>query len=312
MRILVFGAGAIGSVVGGFLSRSSNEVILYGRARRLSSVKRNGLKVTGILGRHTFKHFKLCTKLSKLSCFLRAFDLVLLTVKSFDTRRAARELKPLIGPHTLVCSLQNGLGNIETLHEFFPKRQVLAGRVIFGSELKRDRANVTVWGGDVLIGETQSLNMTSRVGELAKLFTRAGIRSKPVRDIRTHLWGKVIYNCSLNPLASLLGVHYGELLEHPETRLIMRAIVGECYAVAKRARIRLTPKTPAAYEKLLFRRLIPATYHHHPSMLYDLKRSRKTEIDVLNGAVCRLGKRFGVKTPVNQFVTQLVKRKTQI
>ncbi|PIQ85680.1 MAG: 2-dehydropantoate 2-reductase [Candidatus Omnitrophica bacterium CG11_big_fil_rev_8_21_14_0_20_45_26] len=307
MTILVFGSGAIGSAFGGFLLRAGHRVILYGRARHLSRVKKHGLRVSGIWGRHCFKGLQVVTNLAGLKQLNIRYDLMLLTVKAFDTFQAARQAKSVIQAKTLVCSLQNGLGNIEALHRVFPKRQVIAGRVIFGVELHPGEIKITVWGGDVLVGETAMKRLTSRVKQLAVLFSKAGIRSQAVSDIRQHIWGKVIYNCALNPLASLLHVHYGALLEKPMTRDMMKQVVQECYAVAKKGRLNLKPRKAADYERLLFRRLIPDTYYHHPSMLFDLERNRPTEIEALNGAICHLGKRRRVPTPMNGLIYNLMR-----
>lgn len=306
MKILIFGTGAMGSAFGGFLSRSDHEIYLYGRPWHLNAIRRRGLKVTGIWGHHTFRKFKLVTDFTILER-TKPYDLILLTVKSFDTEKAARELRRIVSPKTLLVTIQNGLGNIETLHRFFPKKQVLAARVIFGVEIWPGKIKITVSADRVLVGETALRKVTPRVRALASLFTNSGIKARTVADIRKPLWAKVIYNAALNPLASLLGVHYGALLEIPVTRELMKQIVDEIYQTAARLGLRLEPKTAKAYTKLLFERLTPATYDHHPSMLQDLLKGNRTEIDAMNGAIVRLGARAGIRTPINQLITSLVK-----
>jgi len=106
-----------------------------------------------------------------------------------------------------------------------------------------------------------------------------------------------------------LEVHYGALLENAHTRLLMKKIVAEIYRVVRRQRVKLLQRTDADYTELLFKKLIPATYAHHPSMLQDFRRGRRTEIDALNGAVCRLGRKLGIHTPVNEILTDLIKAK---
>ncbi len=309
MNILVFGAGAIGSAFGGFLSKTEHTVVLYGRSWHLERVRRSGLWVSGLLGRHTFKRLIVYTKLRELIESGLKFDLVLLSVKSFDTGTACQELCRLATKESIVVALQNGLGNIEILHRYFSKRQVLAARVIFGVELVPGKIKITVWADDVLIGETANRKLTPRICELASLFSSVGLKSKPVRDIRQAIWAKVIYNCSLNPLASLLKVHYGALLGNEGTRAFMVQIVKEAYAVAKKMRIPLLPSAAEDYVRLLFRRLIPVTYNHHPSMLQDLLRGRRTEIESLNGTIWRYAEKIGVKVPANELLTRLIRMK---
>lgn len=309
MNILVFGAGAVGSTFGGFLSRTEHRVCLYGRPWHLSKVKKRGLRMNGIWGRHLFRAFVLFSDLLTLQKSGLRFGLVLLTVKSTDTGKACRELRKICSKDTVILSLQNGLGNVECLHRHFPKKQVLAGRVIFGAVIKPGKVTVTVSADDVCVGETYGRRITPRVRSIAGLFSKAGIRTRAVPDIRQYLWGKVLYNCALNPLASLLEVHYGALLENESTRILMGEIVKEIYRVARKQKIRLLEKTPEAYRRLLFRKLIPFTYAHHPSMLQDFLRKRPTEIEALNGAICRMGSSFGVPVPVNFALTELVKAK---
>ncbi len=212
----------------------------------------------------------------------------------------------------MVVSLQNGLGNIETLHRYFPKKQVLAGRVIFGVDLSRGKIKITVWGGDVLVGETDQKNVTSRATQLAKLFSSTGIKSKAVPNVQKWLWAKAIYNCALNPLASLFNTHYGALLEAGYTREIMETIVRECYQVATAWNIHLEPKSAQSYIKLLFGKLIPDTYDHRPSMLADLKRGKRTEIRYLNGAIVRMGTQKRVSVFVNEWIVSLIQIKESL
>ncbi|HPW77560.1 MAG TPA: 2-dehydropantoate 2-reductase, partial [Candidatus Omnitrophota bacterium] len=133
MKILVFGAGAIGSAFGGFLS-GRHDVTLLGRKPHIDAIRRRGLKVTGIWGRHTFRFRELVTDIRSLDRS-QPFDLILCAVKSHGTSRAAGLIQKIMTPSTCVVSLQNGLGNIESLCEKIPVKQVLAGRVIFGVEL---------------------------------------------------------------------------------------------------------------------------------------------------------------------------------
>jgi len=162
------------------------------------------------------------------------------------------------------------------------------------------------------VGETVKRTVTPRVKRLAVLFSKAGIATVPCSGIDSLLWKKVAYNCALNPLASLLKTHYGFLGENEITRLIMDEVVGEIYDVAKAAGIRMKPAAAGPYLKLFYGKLLPRTYHHHPSMLQDLNRGRTTEIDALNGAIVGLGRKYRVPTPVNRRLTELIKQEERL
>jgi len=301
---LVIGAGAIGSVVGGLLARSGEKVWLLGRPWHLDVIRRDGLQIRGILGEHRVTHCELAVDPQQLSG--KSWDVILVTVKSYDTLRAADQLSVLLTPQTRVVSLQNGLGNWEALGARVPRQQMIGGRVIFGVELEPGAATVTVWGGDILLGGLTPDLPREQVQLIADRLTAAGLRAQVTDRIREALWSKVIYNCSLNPLSTILGIPYGQLLESKPTRRLMEQVIEEAYELAQAEGIHLEPPTAGAYRAELFERLIPLTAAHHPSMLQDLRRGRRTEIGALNGALVAMGQRHRIPTPVNGFLTDLV------
>ena len=311
MEVLVYGAGAIGSVFGGFLSRKHN-VTLLGRPWHLHEVRRLGLQITGIWGSHTFGRFNLCTEAKLLRRRKPRYDLILCTVMANDTAVAAKEIKRIAKDHAFVLSLQNGYGNIEALAAELPIGRVLAGRVIFGAELTPGIATVTVSADDVLIGEAGKTKRLERAEQIAHTLTECGIKSRAVPNIRRHLWAKLAYNCALNGPATLLDIPYGKLLLTEQTKALMKTIVGEVYAVAKKLKIDLDPTTPQGYVQRLFKKLIPVTSAHYPSMLNRIRHGRRTEIDHLNGAIVALGKKHKVATPMNEIVADLVKAKERL
>ena len=312
MTILIYGAGAIGSTFGGFLSRD-HDVTLLGRKRHLEAIRRRGLRVAGIWGRHVFRRFRFETDFKKIIKEKMTFDLILVTVKSFGTENAAKAIRKILTPQTRVVSLQNGLGNVEALERHLPKNQILAGRVIFGVEVPKPGAvKITVMADPTAVGEIAVKKITPRVRKIAALFSGAGVPAYAFPDVESKLWSKVIYNSALNPLASLLEVHYGELMEHAQTRAVMDEVIAEIYEVAHRAKICLTPPTPAVYRKLFYAQMVPRTYDHHPSMLQDLQKGKRTEIDSLNGAVVKLGKRYRIPVPVNRMLAGLIRKKERL
>ena len=309
MKVLVFGAGAIGSAFGGFLS-PFHDVTLLGRRPHLEKIREEGLQVSGIWGRHTFKNLRCENRFQSLRQADPFFDLVLVTVKSFDTEKAAAQIAEILGPQTLVLSLQNGLGNIERLCRMLPPPQVLVGRVIFGvTQDEPGKIRVTVIAEPTAVGEIRRKKITPRIRRLARLFSEAGLPTVPCRDIQSLLWVKVIYNSALNPLASLLECHYGLLGEKDLTRWAMEEIVHEIYAVAEKTGVHLHPARAEKYLRLFYSKLLPRTYDHRPSMLQDLEKGRRTEMDSLNGAIVRLGRREGVKTPMNRWLQRRIQEK---
>lgn len=311
MNVLVMGAGAVGSAVGGFLAKGGHRVAMVGRDPHMTAIRERGLRIDGIWGEHLIRGLRTFTSVQQVP--REHFDLVLITTKSYDTGDAARQVLTLLSDDTLVISLQNGLGNIETISEIVGDHRAVGGRLIFGIKIpEAGRAEITVYADKVMLGSPRRKVDLARLEAVAAAFTEAGIPAEATLEIGQFIWGKVFYNCCLNPLSALLGVTYGELSEHAETRQIMTSIIEEIFAVAAAQGVALSWRSPVEYQQLLFGRLIPDTYAHHASMLQDVMRGNRTEIDSLNGAVARLGEDAGVPTPVNLMLTRLIKVKERL
>jgi 2-dehydropantoate 2-reductase len=305
MRVLVMGAGAIGSVFGGFLAEAGHAVALVGRDPHMRQIREGGLLVTGIWGEHRVKIDRCFVSTEALRG--EVFDLVLVTVKSHDTAAVARAAAPLLHGESLVVSLQNGLGNVEKIAEAVGWERTVAGMVIFGVEHHRPgRVTVTVQADIVRLGSWDGRVDDARIVALARLLTDAGITAEHSPEIQRYVWNKVFYNCALNPLATVLGSTYGFLLTTEPTRRIMERVIDEAYQVAWAARADLFLPTPEQYLRHLFENLIPPTAAHHPSMLQDIQKGKRTEIDALNGAIVRLGREHSIVCRTNETLTDLI------
>jgi len=312
-RFIIYGAGAIGSVFGGMLARGGHFVDLVGRPGHMKAIREKGLVVEGLLGDHVAHPSGAWTSLEELTKNPPA-SAVLICVKSNATVDAVRDLADsgLVGPDTVVVSLQNGLGNLEVIRETFGREASLGGRVIFGAESRGPgRVFVSVWADAVLIGGPSSEKGAARGTALAEVLTRCGIQTLFTQDILAALWGKVLYNVGLNPLSSLLGVPYGILGEETNARTLLEDSIREAFRVASRE---TDPgfADEEAYLAHFFEKLLPATRSHHSSMLQDMEKGRETEIEAITGEVIRRGKKYGIPTPVNTVLFSLVKAKTGI
>jgi 2-dehydropantoate 2-reductase len=306
-RILVAGAGALGSVFGGFLRLAGHEVTLLGRAAHLDAIRAHGLRIDGLWGAHRADGFTLATRAAEVT---GPFDAVLVAVKSYDTHTMAAAVAALLADDSVTISLQNGLGNVEAIAALGGTHRALAARVIFGAELPTPgQVRVTVYADPVLVGAWEAgrdARLDARARWWAEQFAVAGIPAAYCDDIPAALWGKVLYNAALNPLGALLGVHYGALGEHAHTRAIMDAVIDEAFAVACAEGVKLAWVSAAEYRAAFYGRLVPSTFHHRSSMLQDLERDRATEIDAINGQVWQRGAGHGIVTPVNELLTRLV------
>jgi len=309
--ILVAGAGALGSVVGGLLARAGFAVTLLGRRAHLAAVCARGLAVEGLFGAHRVSGLACATDPRELR---GPYAAILLTAKAYDTRALAAAVAPHLAADGFLLSLQNGLGNVEAAAETVGAARVLGARVIFGAELvEPGRVRVTVYADPVLVGSPDPGDPARRAAAVrwAAHLAAAGIPAEPTDDIVAALWAKVLYNAALNPLGALLGVPYGALPADPDTRAVMDAVIEEAFAVARAEGVALPWPDAAAYREAFYGRLVPSTAGHRSSMLQDIERGRPTEIDAINGQVVTRGAARGIPTPVDATLTRLVRARAR-
>ncbi len=309
--ILIAGAGAIGSVIGGMLHAAGHDVTLLGRRIHLDAIARDGLRISGLLGERTVTGMTLADDPVRIT---RRFGVIFCSVKSYDTKTIAAALANHLVDDGVVVSMQNGLGNIEALIDRFGPRRVLGARVIFGAELAQPgSAHVTVFAEPVAIGPAPALSrqdstaLESRAGAIAKMIDAAGIPAFSVGDIMPVLWTKILYNVALNPLGAILKLHYGALAEDPDLRPIINRAIEEAFAVARALGVALPFADDSEYRKVFYERLIPATFNHRPTMLHDLHARGRTEIEALNGKIVELAERFGLDAATNRMLTRLIR-----
>jgi len=279
----------------------------------MEAVRRDGLRIDGLLGDHVVRPAGAWTTLKEVPEG-PSVSAILICVKSNTTAAAVQDLahSGLAGDDTLVVSLQNGLGNLEKIREFFDRQVSFGGRVIFGAESREPgTVFVSVWADSVLIGGPSTDAGVAAGKELADELTRCGIETGFTRDIESALWGKVLYNVGLNPLSSLLEVPYGELGEDKNARALLEDTIREAFRVAFRE-ADLGWGDDEEYLTHFFNRLLPATRSHHSSMLQDMENGRETEIEGITGEVIRRAEKYGIPVPVNKVIYKLVKAKTKL
>jgi 2-dehydropantoate 2-reductase len=311
---LIYGAGAIGSVLGGFLQKLGRSVTYAGRGEHFLALSEKGLRITGIWGEHFIPahETQISSQTPSTSAPKKQFSIILLCVKAKDTAAAAIEAKPLLKEGGIMVSMQNGLNNWETIARQVGEDHTVGARVIFGAEIQKPgHANVTVNADDVLLGEPFLPVNRQLLQALQEDLSVSGIPCRIVSkdEIWAAIWGKVLYNCSLNPLGALLEVAYGNLGENAETRGIIKVIIEEIFLVMKAKGVEVPYRDADDYYHYLLERQLPPTVGHRASMLQDILLGRQTEIDALNGAISQYARDFGISTPYNDLLTALIKFK---
>jgi 2-dehydropantoate 2-reductase len=230
---------------------------------------------------------------------LPGIEVLIVAVKAYDTRVVAASYMGMVPPETTVLSLQNGLGNIETLQSML-NNDVLAGSTTEGGFSLGPGYVVHTGRGLTVIGDPRGANsdICSRI-KLA--FDKAGLQAETSSNIRGVLWTKAIVNAAINPLSSLTRLPNGALAENAAIQEIARRVIAEGISVSHAAHIRLVGDP-----RKLWRRILLSTKANKSSMLQDIERGKMTEIRQLNGAILSHGKKTGTKTPVNEILTKLV------
>lgn len=311
MKILVLGLGALGTVYSCLLKEQGHIVHGLDKDTVVAAVREQGVRVAGIWGGHQGHLDAVFTAIEDIAD--QDYDLLILTVKSYNTAEVVGQIAGFISPRTHILLAQNGYGNFEAAAQFIPADRLIVARVIFGSETTDlGAAKVTVIADEVVIGSPANLVARDILEKFSQAFNDAGIPTRITEEVMKFVWAKIIYNSALNPLGAILEVPYGYLAENPYTRELMDTIIGEIFSVLA-AYGQETPWPDAdAYRNAFYGQMIPTTALHHASMLQDIQRGRKTEIEALNGAVVKLGLENGVDTPVNRFIISLLQAKEEM
>jgi 2-dehydropantoate 2-reductase len=292
--LLIVGTGAMACLFAARLSAVHVPVILLGSwPEALAAIREHGVRVMEATGQEQAYRVQVATEPGE--CARVRYALVL--VKSWQTERAARLLARCLAGDGLALTLQNGLGNQETLAAALGEERVALGVTTAGANLLAPGVVRPAGDGATTLGEHP------RLEPLAELLRRAGFHPTVAASLDALLWGKLVINAAINPLTALLGVLNGELLERPTARDLMAAAACEAAAVAAACRKSLTYDDPVAAVEAVARR----TAANRSSMLQDVQRGAPTEIDAICGAIVRAGEAAGVQTPINKTLWQLVK-----
>lgn len=302
MKITIVGPGAMGCLFGAFLAKSGNEIYLFDkREERAKYISKNGIKVEGISG-----EFKVGIKATTDPKEIKNCELIIICVKSYDTKVATEKIKSLVGKNTLVLTLQNGVGNVETISEIVGEEKAIGGVTSQGATLLGDGYIRHAGKGETAIGAVGTkykAQSTKYLGGIAEVFKKAGFESRIVDNIQDLIWSKLIINVGINALTAITRLNNGRLIEFKGTDDILEEAVKEAIKVAEAKGVKLIFEDPIKKVKDVCK----ATAGNIASMLQDALKKRKTEIDYINGAIVKEAEQLKIDVPVNRVLTNLVK-----
>lgn len=298
MKIVIVGPGAMGCLLAAFLSRTDNEVWLLdkheGRARTISA---NGIRVAGILG-----DWRAGVHAADDASLIGPADLLIICTKSYDTESALGTAAASIGSDTFILTLQNGAGNVEIISRIAGKHRVIGGITGLGSTLLGDGYINYAGKGETVIG-CPGGTMNAGLRRIQGILEDAGIETHVSEDITRIIWSKLVINAGINALTAVTRLKNGQLLASEGTREILHNAASEAAQVAEAQGIHLLYENAAAKVESV----CLATAENMSSMLQDVMKRKRTEIDTINGVIVKEGSRRCIPTPVNRMLVHLVK-----
>ena len=292
--ILIIGTGALATLFAARLTQAGYNITMLGTWKEgITSLQKNGARIIDTNGNE--KQFNVQATDNPRECAGAKFALVL--VKAWQTERAAKQLTECLADDGLAVTLQNGLGNYETLSLSLGLTRVALGSATTGATLLGPGLARAGGEGMISIGRNQS------IGPMETALRSAKFNVQVVDDAQSLVWGKLVINAAINPLTALLQVPNGELLNRPSAREIMGKLAQEVAQVAMAEKINLPFADPIAAAEDVARK----TAANHSSMLQDVLRNARTEIDAICGVVVQIAKKHHMATPANWACWQLVR-----
>lgn len=297
MKIVIMGAGAIGSLFGGLLAKVGNEVSFVGRKQHIDEIRKDGLFIEGISEEHSIK-LKATTDVSEL----QAPDLIILTVKAYATAQAVQDAKPLFKDNTYFLCLQNGLGTEDVASSILGQDRILRGTTSEGALFLEPGKIRHTGHGETIIGYSSPAD-GGILRHIEQEFQKAGFKTTISNNIKRVVWEKIFVNAAINPFGALTGLRNGDLLTIPEIKDAMKTAVLEGIRVTEKLGVKLSEQSPVERAFEVARK----TAQNKNSMLQDIEKRKKTEIDFINGALVRYGETVGISCPINAVLTALIK-----
>ncbi len=295
MNIVVFGSGAIGSLFGALLAKQ-HKVALVGRAPHITYIQQKGLLING-----KTRLIVSVPAVESIKDVTFSPDLILLTVKSYDTETASRQLSSLFNNQTVVVSLQNGLNNIQKIEQYIEKKHILAGVTTQGALFVKPGTITHTGKGTTILGELHG-DSSERLRTLVTVFNQAGIETQMSTDIKREIWRKAIINSSINPLTAFLRCNNGYLLDNPVLERTVESICTESSVIASSEGIVVSALEMIEKTK----KVIKDTAQNYSSMMQSIQQGKKTEIDSINGELLRIGSEHKVETSLNRILFELI------
>lgn len=303
MKVAIIGAGAMGCIYSTYLSRHNEVLLIDVMQAHVDAINEKGLEFIHLDGStEIFKNLKATTCTEGYP----AADMVVLLTKGYQSADALQANKSLIGPDTIVLSLQNGYGNADDIVKYVPEAQIVLGTSAGGAIVKGPGYIQHTGQGPTHLGcltEDQS-----KAEIVAKLMIEGGVPGVELTpNVKELIWAKVIVNCGINPICAISGMHNHTIVDDRFSNAVSHEIVKEAVMVANATGCNFD-------EEHEWQNVLSVATQTGPnicSMLADVNNKRRTEVDRINGAVVSEAAKVGLKAPLNELITNLIHAKEQ-
>jgi len=296
MRIAVFGTGAVGGYFGGRLAASGEDVSFIARGAHLATLRRHGLRITSPKG-----DLHLRVSATDSPAAVGPVDVVLLTVKLYDVDAAAATLAPLIGPDSVVITLQNGVEAVEMVSRHVGRAHV-AGGVAYVVAVADEPGHIRHTTADRLVFGEPDGQLSPRLAAFQEAGRRAGFVADLSPHIDSDLWVKFVRLGTWSGMTAVTRSPMGVIREHPELLAMMEGALDEAIAVGHARGITFPDGLVEGTQQMV----LNFPYESKSSMLEDLERGRRLELPWLSGAIARMGHDAGVPTPTHAFINAVL------
>ncbi len=299
MKTYIVGSGGVGGYFGGILAKAGNDVTFIARGEHYNEIKKNGLRVKSITGNFTIKPAKVIKMISEI----KNPDLILFTVKTYDTEKVSRELKSVVTKNTVIITFQNGIGNDTQIKKQLQNVHVYPGLAYINSTRTKPGLIEHIGGLRKLVFGDRGNLQNIKLKEIEMLFKNSGIDATLSDDITRDLWKKYMLIVAYAGMTAVCRSPIGKILDDPLTKSLYEQCLKEAIVVAKSLKVRISPK---AFEEtmIITHKTAP---HSKSSLLVDIENGKRNEIETLNGNLVRLAKEKSVSVPLNELIYGAVK-----
>ncbi len=295
MKIAILGAGAMGCLFGGYLSRHNEVWLSEVDEAKVEAINRDGIRIREADGEGIY-HPKALTRTKDLG----VMDLVIVFVKAMYSRSAMEENSSLIGPDTYVMTLQNGAGHEQVLKDFTDREHIIIGTTKHNSSLIEPGYVNHGGGGAGSIGLLEGNG--EAIAHIAEMFTRCGFETTVSDCVKKSVWKKLFINVSASVMTGILQTSLDFISESDHAWILTERLVREAVSVANADHMGFDADEIVAE----VRDLVDHAHNGYTSIYADLRNGVRTEVDTISGAVVAEAKRLGVAAPAHAFVTELV------